>query len=70
MEAFFLKNDNVIEYYVNLISGNHEVCSWYLPMNLDYLNNGLDGDLKTLCIAYPKGKRPKLPYPQNPSKNG
>ena len=22
----------------------------------------------TLCIAYPKGKRPELPYPQNPSK--
>jgi hypothetical protein len=28
-----------------------------------------DSDMRTiLCIAYPKGKRPALPYPQNPSK--
>ena len=41
-----------------------------MPNHNDLLYYYNSKDFKTLlCIAYPKGKRPALPYPVNPSKN-
>jgi len=58
MVARIKENDIFIQYCK--VNGTHVV--------LGYDRVKTYFSLHTLCIAYPKGKRPELPYPQNPSK--
>lgn len=64
MKIIIDKEDNCIVYkrYREL----HSCLGIYIPIHNSLIET-ISGT--TLCIAYPKGKRPALPYPQNPSKN-
>jgi hypothetical protein len=67
MEYTITNESNAILYY---ISRDKEYICLGLEMPIDghLLLQEEEIPETLLCIAYPKGKRPELPYPQNPSK--
>ena len=56
-------NPKLIEYYT-MRDTNEHVCCAIDKNNVESV--GIPETVyNTLCIAYPKGERPDLPYPQN-----
>jgi hypothetical protein len=63
------KNDNCIIYYKIGELDFYRCMGFNFPKHKEIMSYYYSGYRTLLCIAYPKGKRPALPYPVNPSKN-
>jgi len=64
MELTLEKKDNIICYYLN--KGKHTCIGLNIPLHLHLVED--TRNCKTLCIIYPKGKRPDLGYSVNNKK--